>query len=151
MQFANDIIIKNIFKDEELYYLHYKAKNGFIYNKEDDKLKNSYLCILTEDYVSIINLYEKKYIKYIKYDFHINFQNIIQWNNKYIITTATGFVLEKKNYIIIIDLEYNKTITKIEVKHAYEINYIKKINHPIYGEALLTCEKDGSAIKLWII
>ena len=158
LQFAHNIIIKNIFKDEEIYKLYYEAKNGFIYNTEDDKLKNSYLCILQEsavsDSVSIINLYEKKCIKYIDCGSHRNLNRIIQWNTKYIIATfyyGSYTWEEKKALINIIDLENEKIITKIEGKNINKIKYIKKINHPKYGESLLSIEEKASNIKLWII
>ena len=49
-----------------------------------------------EDYnVSIIDLYEIKCIKKIQFDFCSNYNNIIQWKNKYVIATA-GYSWEKK-------------------------------------------------------
>ena len=50
----------------------------------------------------------------------------------------------------VIDLENKKVISKFEGKHANKISYIKKINHQIYGESLLSGGVDD-AIKLWVV
>ena len=49
----------------------------------------------------------------------------------------------------IIDIE-NNLINNINPEHKDKIVCIKKINHPIYGESLLSAGYDKT-IKLWII
>ena len=71
--------------------------------------------------------------------------HIIQWNQKYIIVADVS----NKSFKII-DLEENKIISDIKGQHTKEVKCIKKINHPVYGESLLSAGKDSS-IKLWII
>ena len=51
--------------------------------------------------------------------------------------------------IKIIDTDKNKIITDIKSGHNVMIISIKKINHPLYGESLLSGSND-KAIKLWI-
>ena len=49
----------------------------------------------------------------------------------------------------IIDLD-SQSINDINRDHKDELYCIKKVNHPIYGESLLSASKDNT-IKLWII
>ena len=49
----------------------------------------------------------------------------------------------------IIDIE-NNLINNINPEHKDKLVSIKKINHPIYGESLLSAGDDNT-IKLWII
>ena len=43
----------------------------------------------------------------------------------------------------------NDSIYDMKTDHQDKIPCIKKINHPIYGESLLTASRDKT-IKLWI-
>ena len=139
--------MSNIFKNE-LYNLYYEAKNGFIYNKGNNKQKNSYLCIARDYSFDIIDLYDKECIKSIRGDFNKSLP-IHQWSNKYVIAIE-GYSWEREKILKIIDLENNKVISKIEEEHTNKIMYIKKILYPIYGESLLTAQENGT-IKLWVI
>ena len=49
----------------------------------------------------------------------------------------------------IIDIE-NNLINNINPEHKNKLKCIKKINHPIYGESLLSARQD-KIIKLWTI
>ena len=70
--------------------------------------------------------------------------HIIEWNKKYII------VADYKNKTFkIIDIE-NNLINNINPVHKDKLVCIKKINHPIYGESLLSAGYDNT-IKLWVI
>ena len=48
----------------------------------------------------------------------------------------------------IIDTEINKVISQFSGFHYGNIVCVKKINHPVYGESLLTAGNDVT-IKLW--
>ena len=70
--------------------------------------------------------------------------HIIQWNNRYVIVADSN---NKTFKIINID---NKNISNIHAQHTQEVICIKKINHPKYGESLLSAANDNT-IKLWSI
>ena len=95
-------------------------------------------------YVNIWDLYENKLINHIFVNNSI-LTNLIQWNEKYII-----LINGNKNSIIIIDYYHGIIISNIFSQHEKGILFIKKIEHPIYGESLLTSGQDGF-IKLWLI
>ena len=65
--------------------------------------------------------------------------NLIQWNNKYIIVADY-----KSKSFKIIDLELFMVITEIK-EHT---KCMKKIEHPILGETLLTLDYNGH-INVW--
>ena len=141
-------IIINGLIDDEYYELikqdEYRYFSGFIYIKSNI----DYLCTSSYNgYINIWDLYNKKIFKTIRISNNINksylFQ-IIQWNDKYIIA------VDGLNSYKIIDLDINKVISEIGEKDTKNIKSIKKIYHRIYGESLLTYDKDGT-IKLWSI
>ena len=66
-----------------------------------------------------------------------------KWNNKYIIVADYW----NKSFKVI-ELENYKIIANIKGEHTEEVVCVKKIYHPIYGEALLTGAMDKT-IKLW--
>ena len=70
---------------------------------------------------------------------------IIEWNNKYIIVAD----LSNKSFKII-DIENNIIIANIDGQHTQPVTCVKKVNHPLYGESLLTAGWDRN-IKLWCI
>jgi len=70
---------------------------------------------------------------------------IIQWNDKYII--AADF--ENRSFKII-DIEDQKSILEKKGFHQKEVKCIKKINHSVYGESLLSAARD-KIIKLYSI
>ena len=79
-----------------------------------------------------------------KLKFSIKYQNsyfydIINWNDKYII------VAEKFNsLIVIIDISIRKIITIMKNKNESFVISLKKINHPLYGESLLSSDIDNN-------
>ena len=70
--------------------------------------------------------------------------HIIEWNTKYIIVADYN----NKSFKII-DME-NDSIYNINPEHKEKMVSVKKINHPIYGESLLSAANDKT-IKLWTI
>ena len=69
---------------------------------------------------------------------------IIQWNNKYTIVSDIN-----KSFRVV-DIEEGKIIFEANEEKSGISSYIKKVNHPIYGESLLSASNDKT-IKLWII
>ena len=142
--YYNEIIINNLIENE--LYAKLKTESfsntyGFIYNVNN----NEYLCSSSEEgRINIIDLYNKKIVEI----FNIvkgDIRSMIEWNNKYIICADC-----KNKSIIIIDLVQKKVISQIKGDNIGEIKGIKKLYHPIYGEALLTGGGEG-IIKLWVI
>ena len=115
--------------------------SGFIYEREN----NDYLCSSSSNgYINIWDLYNKTIFKIIN-TYNCELYHIIEWNSKYIIVADCN----NKSFKII-DLEENKIICDINGEHNGNVKCIKKINHPLYGESLLSVAKDNT-IKLWII
>ena len=145
IQFAfGKIIINNLLEDElysELVHEHEDDHySGFIcYKNDTDYLYSS----SRNGYINIWDLYNKNIFKVINTK-GSKLSHIIEWNNKYVITVDFY-----KKLIKIIDVE-NDIITDIKSDHTDRLPCIKKINHPIYGESLLSAANDNM-IKLWTI
>ena len=142
------IVITNFIKNElyanlydsELKILKYYS--GFIYAKEN---KKNYLCCSTSNGCIVIwDLINKSLISNVKIS-KTELYNIIQWNQKYILISGGPTKLIK-----IFDLEKYEEIGNIKTNHHSNVNCIKKINHPKFGEALLSSGNDHK-IKLYIL
>ena len=145
IQFSkNKILINNLISDElysELINIpegyHY---SGVLYYKDN----KDYLCSSsTNGYLNIWDLNEKKIYKNINTN-GSNLAHVINWNNKYIIAVD----INKKSFKII-EIE-NNSIYDIKNDNKHKLYCIKKVNHPIYGESLLSVTND-KVIKLWTI
>ena len=68
--------------------------------------------------------------------------NIIIWNSQYLIAADYNNMIFK-----IINMD-NNSISDMKTNHKDKLICIKKINHPIFGQALLSSSFDGT-IKLW--
>ena len=145
IQFSkNKILINNLISDElysELINIpegyHY---SGVLYYKDN----KDYLCSSsTNGYLNIWDLYEKKIYKNINTN-GSNLGHVINWNNKYIIATD----INSRSFKII-EIE-NNSIYDIKNDNKHKLYCIKKVNHPIYGESLLSVTND-KVIKLWTI
>ena len=138
------IIINNLLEDElyselsnEPEHDHY---SGFIYYKDN----NDYLFSSSGNgYINIWDLYNKKIYKIINTN-GCKLAHIIEWNKKYIIVADYN----NKSFKII-DTE-NNSIYNINHEHKDKLACVKKINHPKYGESLLSASQDKT-IKLWTI
>ena len=119
-----------------------KYYSGFIYSIKD---KKNYLCCSTSNgYIVVWDLLNKILMNYIKIT-QVELYNIIQWNQKYAIVSGGSTKLIK-----IYDLEELEEAGYIKTNHHSNVNCVKKINHPLYGEALLSCGNDHK-IKLYIL
>ena len=68
--------------------------------------------------------------------------NIILWNSQYLIAADVNNKIFK-----IIDIE-NDSISDMKTDHKDKLKCIKKINHPIYGQSLISADWDKT-LKLW--
>ena len=148
IQFAEDkIIMSNLLESEQYYELANKEEaphlNGFIkYEDKTDYLYSS----STNGYIHIWDLYGLTLRDIINVTNQQPLSNIIQWNNNYIIAADynnCSFKIVSKD-----QTNLNTRINVINPKHSKPLAYIKKINHPIYGESLLSAAMDNT-IKLW--
>ena len=92
--------------------------------------------------LNIWNLNEKKIFKIINTN-GCKLAHIILWNNQYLIAADYN----NKSFKIIDTRNYS--IYDMKTDHKKQMPCIKKVNHPIYGESLLTASNDNT-IKLWI-
>ena len=138
------VSIYNLIKDEIYAELKapkdYRNFSGFIYTKNEI----DYLCKgCGNGYIHIWDLFSKT-LNCSLYDNSGNYlHHIIQWNDKYaIIADVSGCSFK------IFDIEEKKYICNIGGQHSKYVIGVKKINHPIYGESLLSAGNDSN-IKLW--
>ena len=110
---------------------------GYIYN-------NNYLCVSdrNNNYIRIWDLVNKSIYKQINYDAW-NGCEIIPWNNKYTIIGCYGC-------FVIIDIEEEKMIKKINSNKAKDLSGLKKIKMKNLGECLVG-SGNGNIIELFSI
>ena len=119
--------------------------NGFIIYETypGTKIKGDFLFSSSSNgYINIWNLNEKKIFKVINTN-RCYLANILLWNNQYLIAADYNNKTFK-----IINME-NDSISDINTEHEGELVCIKKINHPIYGQSLISAANDKT-LKLWI-
>ena len=145
IQFSFKKIMINNLLEDELYseFIHepeVEHFSGFIYNKNYiDYLWSS----SKNGYINIWDLNHKQFFNFIDTN-GCKLAHIIQWNKKYIIAAD----YDNKSFKII-DLD-NNSIYNIDTEHKKGLCCVKKINHPKYGESLLTAAND-KIIKIWSI
>ena len=108
--------------------------------KNNDK---EYLCHTSYDgNIYIWDLYEKKLFNSIDTN-SCSLDYVIAWNTKYFIIAD-----DMNNAFLIVDIEELKVVESIGEKHEEGVVCVKKMNHPVFGESLLTASEDNT-IKLW--
>ena len=119
---------------------HYRA----IVITEENNNKD-YLCSSSDNgFIDIWELEGGLLIKSIGTNLRCKFYEICQWSKRYII------VSDSENYSFsIVDVIDGKIINEISGIHEDCVICVKKIRHPIYGEALLSNDDEGK-IKLWV-
>ena len=144
------IVITN-FIQNELYaklstseYRVLKYYSGFIYNY-DNKSGKDYLCCSSSNGCIVIWDLISKELAFLGKISKVELYNIIQWNKKYAIVSGGS-----NKSIKIFNLENFKEEKNIQIEYSSNINCIKKIIHPIYGESLLSSGNDYK-IRLWTI
>ena len=134
----------------------YNYNDNTVYHKYFDEDYYDHTCIIIHDFEGIIKLIESSGDGYIRiWNFHSgHLLNKIQasevylycmclWNNDYL------FIGSREKTIILLDLKSETIIKKIKDNNK-DIITIKKINHPQYGECLITQGKYNEQIKLWV-
>ena len=130
-------------KFEEPHFKILKYYSAFIYS--DNKNGNDYLYYSSSNgYLAVWDL-KNKSSNYFKKISKVELYNIIQWNKQYAIVSGG-----KNKNIIIYDIENLEVFKNIPTEHSSNLNCIKKIIHPLYGECLLSSGNDHK-IKLWKI
>ena len=148
IQFSSNKILINDLLTDEIYAELIKEPesnnySGFIYSANG--LDILFSCSI-KGYVKLWNLYNKNCINCFYYQ-GCSFTSIIGWNKNYIIATDYDNKLFK-----IFDVTDFRNIKDFSINSGHNGNLvcIKKINHPIYGESLLSAARDNS-VKLWVI
>ena len=143
IQCSNRCVLIHDLKTKELMKI-FQSENSTIHNSACIIRKNNIDYLYVGNVNGIIdiwdlnNLQQKGIITYKKSYFY----HLISWNNKYIL------VAEKfSGCIVVIDTTLNKVINVIKVDETF-VNSLKKINHPIYGESLLSYDFNNKII-LW--
>ena len=121
-----------------------KYYSGFIYNYEKKKGRDFLCCSTSNGCVAIWDLLNINLIYFGKIS-KFELYNIIQWNENYALISGGA-----NKTIKIFDLKKFKEVKNIETGHSSNVNCIKKIIHPIFGESLLTSGNDHK-INLWTI
>ena len=148
IQFSSNKILINDLLTDEIYAELIKEPesnnySGFIYSVNG--LDILFSCSI-KGYIKLWNLYNKNCINCFYYQ-GCSFTSIIGWNKNYIIATDYDNKLFK-----IFDVTDFRNIKDYSINSGHNGNLvcIKKINHPIYGESLLSAARDNS-VKLWVI
>jgi WD40 repeat protein len=138
----------NDFKNNKLYanlvtekFKVLKYYSGFIYNFYG---KDYLICSASNGVIVIWDLLLKSNIFYGKIS-KVELYNIIQWNNNYAIISGG-----RNQNIKIFDLNTFKIVNNIQIEKSSNVNCVKKIVHPLYGESLL-CSGNNHKIKLFSV
>ena len=153
----NNIIVTKFNKDltnESNYIINVKEENfanilcGMVFEKNG---KNLLITSSTRGLILVIDLDSKeeqpeKRIIYRKDDFtDVFFYNFVRWNEKYILLYEA---LQRR--ILVLDTDDNyKIVSKVLCPEMYFDRFIRKVDHPIYGESILSVGIDWK-IKLFI-
>ena len=138
----------NDFKNNKLYanletekYKVLKYYSGFIYNFYG---KDYLICSASNGVIVIWDLLLKSIIFYGKIS-KVELYNIIQWSPNFAIISGG-----RNQCIKIFDLNTFKIVNNIQIEKSCNVNCVKKIVHPLYGESLL-CSGNNHKIKLFSV
>ena len=138
-EFPNNIVYDILNSDEKYPY----NLSGLVFTNEE---RNLLAVSATFGLITIYDLEQKKIMLKIMID-NVFLYNFIKWNDNYL------FVLDCSNKKIInFNIKDNefKQEDEIELPELNHDRFIKKVNHPKYGESLLTIGIDWK-IKLFVI
>ena len=139
--FKSNKLYANLFQSDLKILKYY---SGFIYSLPRQPRIFYLVCSTSNGYIVMWDLIDKSLINHIQIS-KVELYNIIQWNEKYALISGGSTKLIK-----IFDLEKFEEIGNINTNHRSNVNCIKKINNPLYGQALLSCGNDHK-IKLYIL
>lgn len=154
--YYNEILNKNCIITGNLnYIISYDYNKNNIYHKYSDNGIGYYFRIIIYNNEEIIKLIESCEDGNIRiWHFHSglllykikvaddNLNGICLWNNNYL------FVGCDDESIKLMDIKNGLLINELN-GHNREVLTIKKINHPIYGECLISQGYEEDQIKLW--
>ena len=102
----------------------------------------------TRGLIQVIDLESKKLLWSKEYN-DVFFYNFVKWNEN-IILLYDAF--QRRIFVLDTNTEGNqayKIISKVLCPEMFYDKFIKKVNHPVYGESLLSIGVDWR-IKLWV-
>ena len=109
--------------------------------------KNLLIVSSTRGLIQVIDLKEKEEAKRVIYTKEypdVFFYNFVRWNEKYILLYEA---LQRRILILDSDNEY-KIISKVLCPEMYFDRFIRKVDHPKYGESILSVGIDWK-VKLY--
>ena len=125
-----DLFIKEFTTEEKKFY----NLGGLIYNFNN---YDYYICSNTNGTFVIINLEIMEQVgDDIKFD-GLHFYNVVEWNEKYLL-----FLDPYNRRVNVLDINDHKIKSKMVFPELKYPRYMKKVIHPIYGEALLAIGVD---------
>ena len=128
--FKNNLLYTNLLAGNFQVLKYY---NGTIFYKSG----KSYLFSSTSNgYLVIWDLLSKTNIFYIKIS-PVELYNTVLWNNNCFIISGG----RNQNFIIF-NIDYGQIVGTIQIEKSSNINCVKKIVHPIYGESIITSGND---------
>ena len=140
----NKILISQLKKDSnyEIATEEKYANNlcGMVYKKGD---KDLLITSATRGLIEIIDLKERKEIQKIEHS-DVFFYNFVRWNDQYILLYEA-----MQRRILVLDTDNNyKVVSKVLCPEMYYDRFIRKVDHPKYGESILSVGIDWK-VKLY--
>ena len=129
-------------KQYKEYNINRKDCSNLIINDKDKIIKLIASC--RDGYIKVWDFHEGNLISKIYASYYMNLYGICLWGNDYL------FVGCRYGVIQFIDLNNEKIIKKLNGGDN-DVLTIKKINHPKYGECILSLSFNSKKIKMWII
>ncbi len=117
---------------------------GMVFKKGD---KNLLIVSSTRGLIQVIDLKEKEETKRVVFTKEypdVFFYNFVRWNEKYILLYEA---LQRRILILDTDNEY-KIVSKVLCPEMYFDRFIRKVDHPVYGESILSVGIDWK-VKLY--
>ena len=140
----NKILISQLKKDSnyEIATEEKYANNlcGMVYKKGD---KDLLITLATRGLIEIIDLKERKELQKIEHS-DVFFYNFVRWNDQYILLYEA-----MQRRILVLDTDNNyKVVSKVLCPEMYYDRFIRKVDHPKYGESILSVGIDWK-VKLY--
>lgn len=140
----NKILISQLKKDSnyEIATEEKYANNlcGMVYKKGD---KDLLITSATRGLIEIIDLKERKELQKIEHS-DVFFYNFVRWNDQYILLYEA-----MQRRILVLDTDNNyKVVSKVLCPEMYYDRFIRKVDHPKYGESILSVGIDWK-VKLY--
>ena len=132
--FINNIETKKIYKILESDKVLSNFNSACLFQKDGV----DYLYVTTVRGCIIIWDLNKFIIKEYIYYKSSYFCNILIWSENYLLVSE-----KNDGCILVIDIQRNRVISVLKNIHDFYAMCLKKINHPIYGESLLSCAIDN--------